>query len=101
MSRREWGNDIVPEYILQQQQKRLAEAAKVRAAETERFNAASNFDFLKFHKARVVITVGGVSFESTGDDLDDVITQARLRSYELKQAEADAAAKQRALSWGT
>lgn len=64
-------------------------------------NAAAGYDFLKFHKARVAITVGGVTFESTGDDLDDVITQARLRLFELKQADDDARRAARSLTYGT
>jgi hypothetical protein len=90
-----------PHLIRTLREKREAAERVKRDYERARDNAAWSYDFLKLHKARVVITVGGVSFESSGDDLDDVITQARLRLYELKQAEADAAAKQRALSWGT
>ena len=101
MRRREWGNDIVPDYILQQQQKRLAQEAAVRAAEVERHNAAISFDFLKRHKARVAITVDGVTFETTGDDLDAVVTQARARLQEQKQAADAAKAAHRSISWGT
>jgi hypothetical protein len=101
VSRREWGNDVVPDYILQQQQKRHAEAAKVRAAEIERDNAAGSYDFLKLYKARVAITIGGVTFEAIGDDVDDLVTQARLRLFELRQAEADATSRSRSLSFGT
>ncbi len=101
MSRREYGMPDEPHLIRTLREKREAAERAKRDYERGRDNAAWSYDFLKLHKARVVITVGGVSFESSGDDLDDVITQARLRLYELKQAEADAAAKQRALSWGT
>jgi hypothetical protein len=101
MRRREWGNDIVPDYILQQQQKRLEQEAKVRAAELERYNAAVSFDFLKRHKARVAITVDGVTFETTGDDLDAVIMQARSAIDARRQADDEARRASRSLTWGT
>ena len=98
---REYGQPEEPHLIRMLREKREAAAHAQRVRETELHNAAGAYDFLKFHKARVAITVGGVTFESTGDDLDDVITQARLRLYELKQADDEARRASRSLTFGT
>ncbi len=98
---REYGRPYESTAATVLRERREAAEREQRARETERNNAAAHYDFLKLHKARVSITVGGVVFETTGDDLDDVITQARRRLFELKQADDEARRASRSLTWGT
>ena len=98
---REYGLPYEPEWMRLNRENREAAAHEQRVREVAQQSAVAHYDFLKQHGARVVITVGGVTFESTGDDLEDVITQARLRLYELKQADDGAHRASRSLTWGT
>ena len=98
---REYGRPYESTAATVLRERREAAEREQRARERVIQNAAAGYDFLKLHKARVAITVGGVTFESTGDDLDDVITQARLRLYELKQADDEARRAARSLTFGT
>lgn len=98
---REYGLPYEPEWARLNRERREAAAHEQRVREAAQQSAAAHYDFLKHHSARVTITVGGVTFESTGHDLDDVITQARLRLYELKQADDEARRASRSLTFGT
>jgi hypothetical protein len=98
---RDYGAPYEPEWMRVAREHREAAVHEQRVREVAQQNAAAHYDFLKQHGARVTITVGGLTLESTGHDLDDAITQARLRLYELKQADDEARRASRSLTWGT
>ena len=101
MRRREWGNDIVPDYVLQQQQKRLAEEAKVRAYEVERDCAAAYFRFLNDHGAKVSIEVAGVTFEAAGREVLGMMEQVFSHVAAVKRAQDDERSQRASTTWGT
>ena len=98
---RDYGLPYEPEWMRVNRERIEAAVHEQRVREIAQQSAAAHYDFLKQHGARVTITVGGLTLESTGHDLDDVITQARLRLYELKQADDEARRASRSLTWGT
>ena len=101
MSRREWGNDIVPDYVLRMQQKRIAQEAKVRAYEVERDNAAAYFRFLNDHGATVSVEVAGVTFEATGRELLGMMEQVFSHVAAVKRAQDAERMQFTSLSKGT
>ena len=101
MRRREWGNDIVPDYVLRMQQKRLADEAKVRAYEVARDNAAAYFRFLNDHGAHVSIEVAGVTFEATGRELLGTMEQVFSHVAAIKRAQDAERQAHTSISWGT
>jgi hypothetical protein len=101
MGRREWGNDIVPDYILQQQQKRIAAEAKVRAYEVQRDNAAAYFRFLNDHGGKVSVEVAGVTFEAAGRDILSMMEQVFSHVGAIKRADDAERQQFTSLSKGT
>ena len=101
MRRREYGNDVVPDYVLQQQQKRLAQEAKLRAYEVERDNAAAYFRFLNDHGAHVSIEVAGVTFDATGRELLGMMEQVFSHVAAVKRAQDAERSQRNSLTYGT
>ncbi len=87
MPRREYGNDVVPDYVLRQQQKRLADEAKLRAYEVARDNAAAYFRFLNDHGATVSVEVAGVTFEANGREILGMMEQVFAHVGAVKRAQ--------------
>jgi hypothetical protein len=98
---REYGIPYEPEWMKLNRERVQAEAHAKRVRETEQNNKAVFYDFLKHHHARVAITVDGVTFETTGDDLDAVIAKANARLREKTQADDEARRASRTLTFGT
>ena len=98
---REYGLPYEPEWMRVKREHREAAEHKQRERETAQHNAAVRYDFLKEHHARVSITVDGVTFETTGDDLDAVIGKANARLREQKEADAEAYRASRSFTFGT
>jgi hypothetical protein len=101
VSRRQYGNDVIPDYILQQQQKRLAAEAKERAYEVARDNAAAYFRFLNDHGATVSVEVAGVTFEAAGRDILSMMEQVFSHVGAIKRAQDAERQQFTSLSKGT
>jgi len=101
VTRREYGTPFETEWMTANRERVQAEAHAHRVREIEQSNKAVFYDFLKHHGARVSITVDGVTFEATGDELDAVIAQANARLRERKQADDEARRASRSLTFGT
>lgn len=101
MGRREYGNDVIPDYVLRQQQKRIEQEAKLRAYEVERDNAAAYFRFLNDHGAKVSVEAAGVTFDATGRDLLSMMEQVFSHIAAIKRTQDAADAAHRSLAWGT